>query len=213
VVIGVLKVIRRYYDQLAAETRDAAPLRIEDLRPPIVIVTSKGWDRLTEKALHLALSISPDIVALHLTQLSGPEADDADRSLRESWRERVERPAVSAGQIAPRLVIMPAEYRDVHEPILELVRELEARSEGRRIAVLIPEVVKQKWYQYVLHANHARYLRAQLLRYGPPELTVVSIPWRLEPIPRPDQEQANKVGRRGRTISAAFASAPTRAPH
>jgi hypothetical protein len=178
-VIILLRAIGRYYESLADNIREPSALTLHDSRPPILLVASAGWDRLTEKALQLALTLSPDIIAVHLTHLSGPEAEEESRSLRERWRERVEGPAAAAGFAAPRLAILPAQYRNVHEPILALVKELEQQSRGRRIAVLIPEVVEDHWYQHILHAHHARHLRTQLLRHGGPHITVVSVPWQL----------------------------------
>jgi hypothetical protein len=126
------------------------------------------------------LTLSPDVIAIHLARLAGPEGEEKDRSLKAIWQERVIRPAAAAGLTPPRLVITQAQYRKVHEPILNLVDELEQKSHRRRIAVLIPEVVKQHWYQHLLHANHARHLRSQLLHHGGARLTVVSVPWRLD---------------------------------
>jgi amino acid transporter len=179
-VIGLLKIIGRYYDSLADNIREPSAMKLHDGRPPILLVASAGWDRLTEKALQLALTLSPDIIAVHLTHLSGPEAEEESRSLRDRWREQVEHPVVAAGFAQPpRLAIVPAQYRNVHEPILNLVQELEQQSQGRRIAVLIPEVIKDHWYQHILHAHHARHLRTKLLRHGGPHLTVISVPWQL----------------------------------
>jgi hypothetical protein len=104
-----------------------------------MLLASQGWDRLTEKALRLALSLSPDLVAIHLTRLSGPEAEEEDRSLREQWHEPVERLAVLAGHAPPRLAVAQAQYRNVYEPVLKLVPELEQHIGDRRIAVLIPK--------------------------------------------------------------------------
>jgi hypothetical protein len=68
----------------------------------------------------------------------------------------------------------------MHEPLLRLVGELSAARPGQRIAVLVPELVKQHWYQHVLHGRRARRLRAMLLRHGGPQLIVISVPWHLE---------------------------------
>lgn len=182
-VIVLLKVIRRYYDELASRVRDPQPLEMRDTTPPIVLVAVEDWNRLTDKALNLALSLSPDVIAIHLTHLSGPEADEHDRTLRAHWHTKVEGPVAAAGLAPPRLVIMPAQYRAIHEPVLKLVHELRARFEGRRVAVLIPEVVKQRWYQHILHTHHARHLRIQLLQHGGMHLTVVNVPWHLDDVP------------------------------
>ena len=53
--------------------------------------------------------------------------------------------------------------------------------------VLVPEVVKQRWYQHLLHAHRARQLRRQLLRHGGPSITVVSVPWQLDEVPEPSR--------------------------
>jgi hypothetical protein len=67
----------------------------------------------------------------------------------------------------------------MHEPVLKLVSELRGHLGPRRVAVLIPEVVKARWYSKLLHTRRAARLRAKLLRYGDPELTVIAVPWRL----------------------------------
>jgi hypothetical protein len=63
------------------------------------------------------------------------------------------------------------------EPLLAYVRELDASSGGRHIAVLIPELVRQRWYEHVLHTRRTRQLRARLLESGIPRLVVVEVPW------------------------------------
>jgi len=178
--ILLLKTIRRYYDDLAANVAEPRPLALRDTTPPIVLVAADDWNRLVEKALRLAMSLSPDVAAIHLSQLSGPEAEQHEAALQARWRENVEAPAAAAGLPVPRLIVMQATYRAIHEPILKLVAQLEKTSDGRRVAVLIPEVVKEHWYQHLLHAHHARHLRVNLLRHGGPRLTVINVPWHID---------------------------------
>ena len=137
---------------------------------------------MTAKAVRFALTLSPDVVAMHLTQLSGPDADEEDHLLRARWRADVEKPVEALGRAAPRLVTMQARYRDMHEPVLKQIEVLRATFGKRRVAVLVPQIVRQRWYQYLLHAQRARRFRTQLLRFGGPELTVVSIPWYLDKV-------------------------------
>src|SRR4051812_38911200 len=141
-VILLLRSIRRYYDGLEAHLRDPGPLDLRRAEPPVVLVATEGWNRLTDKALGFALRLSPDVVAVHLTALEGPDAgEEEERSLRERWAAEVERPARAAGLRPPRLVRLQAPYRRIHVPFLEFVGELEAEHPGRPIAVLIPELV------------------------------------------------------------------------
>jgi amino acid transporter len=181
--IALLKAIRRYYDELAVRVRDPKPLELRDRVPPIVLVTTEDWNKLTDKALNLALSLTREVIAVHLTHLAGPEAEEHDRRLRAQWRIHVEEPVRAAGLVPPPLVILQAEYRTIHEPVLQLVRELERRAGGRRVAVLVPEVVKQRWYEHLLHTHRARHLRSQLVRYGDPHLIVINVPWYLQARP------------------------------
>jgi amino acid transporter len=179
-VIVLLKMIHRYYDRLASRVRDTRPLQLRDTRPPIVLVVTASWNKVTDKALAMALSLSCDVIAVHLFQLAGPEEEEHDRELREQWRVYVERPVRAAGLEPPRLIILRGHRRAIHEPVLKLVRELGTKSGGRRIAVLIPEIVKQRWYQYLLHTSRTHQLHSRLLSCGEPRLMVVDVPWRLD---------------------------------
>jgi hypothetical protein len=180
-VIVLLMTIRAYYDRVAAQVRNPSVLKLDNVAPPIILVVMEDWNRLTDRALCLALSLSPDVIGIHLTQLAGPEAEEQDRTLKARWASDVETPARAAGLTPPRLMILQAQYRALHEPILKLVQQLEEKFDRRRFAVLIPELVKQHWYQHILHSHRARQLRSQLLSRGSP-LTVINVPWYLDDV-------------------------------
>jgi amino acid transporter len=184
-VIALLKGIRRYYERLERQVQAARPLRISQTCAPVVLVTTQGWNKLTAEALSLAMTLSNVVVGVHLAQLSGPDGGEEDRKLREQWRRDVERPVRAAGLEPPRLVILQAHYREIHGPVIRLADELSSHYAGRRIAVLIPELIKQHWYQYILHTRRARSLRARLLRDAGHRLTVITVPWHLEEKPLP----------------------------
>ena len=61
-VILLLKTIHGYYMRLARELRDPYPLDLTNLTPPVVVVTTERWDKLTDNALQFALTLSPDVV-------------------------------------------------------------------------------------------------------------------------------------------------------
>lgn len=178
--ILLLRSIRRYYDQVASRVRDSSPLRIVSTEPPIVLVAIDEWNQLADKSLTLALSLSSDVIGVHLAQLAGPDTDEEQRKLREQWQRDVAEPAHQAGYKPPKLVILQAQYRTIHEPILKLARDLEEKFPSRAIAVLIPELVKQRWYQRLLHTHRARRLRSKLLEHGGTRLTIINVPWYLD---------------------------------
>jgi amino acid transporter len=180
IVIVLLKAIRAYYDDLAKQLRDWTPLDLKGLGPPIVIVAFETWNKLSDNALKFALSISPDVLGVHLMQLSGPDTEEKERLLRQQWRTDVEVPAKQASLSPPRLLVLQAQYRTIQFPILKTVNEIREQFPGRRIAVLIPEVVKRRWYQHFLHTHRALRLRKQLISLGQPDLMVINVPWRLD---------------------------------
>jgi amino acid transporter len=178
-VIVLLLIVKRYYAELDAQLREDGPIKLTQLDPPIVLVTTQGWNRLTDQALQFALRLSPDVVAVHLVHLAGPDIDERKQTLRQRWAEDVELPTKQAGLRPPQLILLDAEYRRITGPLLQLIRETERDYPNRLITVLIPEIVKDHWWQYVLHTHRAHRIRAALLRYGP-GLVVVTIPWHLE---------------------------------
>jgi len=126
------------------------------------------------RALRFGLEISDDITALHV---SSEENDN--KSLREAWAEKVERPARAAKSVVPRLEIIHSPYRQIYEPILKFVRKREKENPDRLIAVVIPELVEPHWYEYLLHNIHGAGLRALLFLQGDRRTIVITTPWYL----------------------------------
>jgi hypothetical protein len=179
-VIVILRAIRRYYDKVSARANDAGPMRIASIEPPIVMVAIDDWNALASKSVALALSLSTDVIGVHLAQLAGPGDDHEHRRLQQAWKINVADPSREAGHSPPELVILPAQYRAIHQPILQVAERLAKKFPHREIAVLVPELVKQHWYQQLLHSHRARRLRSQVLKHGSSQLTVISVPWYLE---------------------------------
>lgn len=190
-VIVLLKSIRSYYDALDMELREDGPIVLEEIEPPLVVVVTQTWNRLTDKAIKFALTISPDVFAVHLQRLEGPDSEENERAIREQWRIDVEEPVAARGLNPPRLLFVSAPFRQMHEPLLQLTEKLDAETPGRSVAVLIPETVKTHWWQHLLHNHRASRLRHKLLRHGGPRLIVVSVPWRLS-LEMDDNENTSK---------------------
>jgi amino acid transporter len=178
-VIMLLWAIKHYYQRLEARLRHTSALRVQALQPPILLVAFETWNEVADKALTFALSLSPQVVGVHLVQLAGPD-EGRERNLRDRWERNVAAPARAAGFPPPELMIVPASYREIHEPVLRVAREAELRYPQRGVAVIVPELVKQHWYQSLLHTHRARRLRNKLLRHGGSRLTVMDMPWYLE---------------------------------
>ncbi len=178
--ILVLRTINRYYRRLDAQLREEKALNLSGRQPPIVLVATPGWNKLTDRALQFGLGISPDVLAVHFTELEGSEAEDNERALRRCWARDVEEPARRAGLRPPQLVRVRARFRRMTGPLLKLIADLQGKNPSRLIAVLLPDVVKRHWWQYPLHSHRLRRLQTALLRYGGSGIVVTIIPWHLQ---------------------------------
>lgn len=179
-VLVLLRAIKRYYAGIDTQLRTEQQLEFHHKRPPIVLVATEDWNRLTGKALTLAMELSPDVRAVHLAALEGPDVEAEEKRLRERWAKAVEEPARAAHFAhPPRLEFLSAPYRRIHAPLLKLIKEVNEESPDRTIAVLIPELVKRHWWEYLLSVQRARRLRAALLEYGGSRVAVMEVPWYL----------------------------------
>jgi amino acid transporter len=165
--------IKRHYDRVAAEIDNDTRLIVAEPAPPLVVITIDRWNRIAQKGLHFAMSMAPEVLAVHVDY--GQESD----TLASRWAELVEEPARKAGLSAPRLVVLKSPYRFVIRPILDYVLDLERRNAQRQIAVLIPELVERRWYLKLLHNHRSTVLKTLLLFQGERRITVVNIPWYL----------------------------------
>jgi hypothetical protein len=172
-LILLMRFVKRHYDHVAAETEDRGQLNLRDLAPPLVVLTIDRWSRITNKALRFAMSISPEVRAIHV------EFDQESDLLASRWAELVEEPARLAGRDGPPLVVLQSRYRFVIRPILDYVLDLEKSRPERQIAVLTPELVERRWYLNLLHNHRSSVLKALLLFQGNKRITVINIPWYL----------------------------------
>jgi amino acid transporter len=180
--------VRRHYDREKIEIASPLPLELANLRPPLVVVPVLRWDKLAHKGLRFALLLSPDVQALHV------DIGEGSRELRENWRHFVEEPAKKAGFPMPKLVILESPYRYVIETIMNFILELEDKNPDRQVAVLVPELVVQHWYQYFLHNQRAAWLKSLLLLKGNQRIVVIDVPWYLS---SPSQNLSVDVSKAG----------------
>jgi amino acid transporter len=165
--------VRRHYDREQVETANPAPLDLSNLREPLVVVPILRWDKIAQKGLRFALILSADVQGLHV------DCGEGSQRLRENWSRYVEKPTKKAGLPTPKLVVLESPYRFIINPIMNYVLELEKNNPDREIAVLVPELVVQRWYHYLLHNQRAAWLKALLLLKGNQRIIVIDVPWYL----------------------------------
>jgi amino acid transporter len=166
--------VHRHYDKVTEEVRCPHPLQIEYLGPLIVIVPIQSWSLISQRAMQFALTLSPEVHALHVG------TEEETNALQNNWKQLVEEPVARAGGTPPKLVTLTSPYRLVIKPILDYVLEMETNNPGRQIAVIVPELVERHWYHYPLHNQRAELLKALLLVKGSRNIVLINVPWYIE---------------------------------
>jgi amino acid transporter len=172
-LIGIMWVVKRHYSRVKREMADMTPLNLVNLEEPIVVIPMARWDRITEKAMRFGLLLSKEIKVVHV------HSDDEEGSLDEIWDEFVMAPIKRERLQEPELVTIPSNFRFVISPLMDYILELEQKNPGRKVAVILPELVVRHWWENALHNQRVQLLKVLLLVKGNQRIVVVNIPWYL----------------------------------
>ena len=173
-LLMLMMAVHRYIGCVAKELECPHPLNVGGLRPPLVILPVEQWGMLTQKSLQVALTISPDVQAVHVC------GDGDAQTLQAHWAQLVDDPAKQAGFTAMKLVMLESPYRFVIVPIVDYVLKVQQENPERRIAVVIPEMIETHWWHYFLQNNRSELLKALLLLKGNKRIILVNVPWYLK---------------------------------
>jgi amino acid transporter len=166
--------IKRHYSGVAAQTALAQPLDVKNIEAPVVVVIMRQWSIVSEKALRFALSLSTEVIAIHVNS-----GDDEGANMRRNWSRYVEAPLTAVGMAAPRLLCVQSPFRRLFNPLFDTLRQIEDEHPIRMVAVIIPELVGFRWYDYLLHNQLTTALKAALLFRGDSRISIVNVPWYL----------------------------------
>jgi amino acid transporter len=173
-LILLMSIVKRHYARVDAETADDTPLELHGLRPPFVIVPLDRWSKITEKGIRFALTLSHDVQAVHI------DCGEHNQALEAAWQRNVVVPIQAAGLPVPELVTVQSPYRAIIAPLVEYVLKKEQECADRTIAVLVPELVVKRWWEYLMHNQRAQLLKLMLLLKGNQSIMVLNIPWYLQ---------------------------------
>jgi amino acid transporter len=174
VLIGIMLGVKRHYTRVHREMKDMTPLNLVNLEEPIVIIPVARWDRIAEKAMRFGLLMSKQIKVVHVHS-----EDDTDESLEKIWDHMIMDPIRKEGLPQPELVSIASTYRLVISPLMDYILKLEDENPGRKVAVLLPELVVRHWWENALHGQKVQLLKLLLLLRGNQRIVVVNIPWYL----------------------------------
>ena len=165
--------VKKHYTRVQGETRDTDRLKLTNLEQPLVVIPMAGWNRISEKALRFGLLLSKQIKVVHV------HSSDEAHGIDQDWDEKIVAPIREAGFPDPELVTIPSNYRFVVSPLMDYILHLEEENPGRKVAVLLPELVVRHWWENLLHNQRVQLLKILLLVKGNQRIVVVNIPWYL----------------------------------
>lgn len=171
-IIAVMYGIKRHYTRVTRETADVSPIMLTDLEPPLVVIPVARWDKISEKAVRFGLVLGTDIKVVNVK-------NDVDTGFDGIWERMVMMPIRHHGLPQPELITLQSTFRTIISPLMDYILKLEAENQGRKVAVLLPELVVRHWWENFLHNQRIQLLKLLLLLRGSQRIVVVNIPWYL----------------------------------
>jgi hypothetical protein len=163
-LFGVMRLIRRHYESVAAET---ALVEGEDRTLPsrvrAIVLVSK-LHKPTLRALAFAKAARPST----LEALTVDVDPDETARLVKLWED---------SDLGIPLKVVASPYREVTNPIIDYVKNLRSESPRDVVTVYIPEYVVGHWWEQILHNQSALRLKGRLL--FTPGVMVTSVPYLL----------------------------------
>ena len=165
--------IKKHYTRVEGEMKDMTPLSLDNLEQPLVVIPIAGWNRISEKAMRFGILLSKEIKVVHV------HSEDESHGIEDEWESKILTPFREHEFIEPELVTIASNYRFIISPLMEYILKLEADNPGRKVAVLLPELVVRHWWENLLHNQRVQLLKLFLLVRGNQRIIVVNIPWYL----------------------------------
>jgi amino acid transporter len=171
-IIAVMYGIKHHYTRVRSDTADVSPIRLTDLEQPIVVIPVARWDKISEKAVRFGLVMSKEVKVVNVQ-------NDVDVGFDDVWNRMVTEPIRAYGIQQPELVTVQSTFRTILSPLMDYILNLEEENPGRKIAVILPELVVRHWWENFLHNQRIQLLKLLLLLRGNQRIIVVNIPWYL----------------------------------
>ncbi len=171
-IIAVMYGIKRHYTRVARETADPSPIRLTDLEQPLVVIPMARWDKISEKAVRFGMLMSKEVKVVNVQS-------DTESGFDHIWEEMVMQPIRDRGMPVPELVTVQSTFRTILSPLMDYILQLEDQNPGRKVAVILPELVVRHWWENLLHNQRVQLLKLLLLLRGNQRIVVVNIPWYL----------------------------------
>jgi hypothetical protein len=176
-LILLMYAVHRHYKRVERATALDRGANTQGLCEPLILIPIEQWNAMSEKTLRFAWSISKEIRFVHV------ECGEDDEDFRSRWERLIAIPSREALLPIPELVVLQSPFRFVVNPIIDYALKTQLENHDRHIAILVPELIENHWYNLLLHNNRSRLLKGMLNLRQNRRITVISIPWFLDPTP------------------------------
>jgi amino acid transporter len=163
VLFAVMRGIRHHYDMVK---RELVPDDEDDVLPSRVhaVVLVSKVHKATLRAVNYARATRPSSLVALTVSVDGQQTDE----LKAEWERR---------GIPVPLKILDSPYREVSRPVIKYIKEINRSSPRDVISIFIPEYVVGRWWEQLLHNQHALRLKGRLLFMR--GVMVTSVPYQL----------------------------------
>ena len=164
-MVTFMKMISNYYRRVSEKLAINGNNGMAQPKKTIVVLVSK-MSRAALHAVNVAKTFQPEhLLAVHVA-IDPSEADD----LKIAWNKYV--PDVS-------IDILISEYRDLINPVLDYLKNLDAKYLDDEITVVIPEIVPEFWWGYWLHNQTASLIRRVIIDDPQINAQVLEVPTKI----------------------------------
>jgi amino acid transporter len=164
ILVMTMRAINHHYvkvaDLLALDNLDEP---VPNIAEPYVIIPVPGINRATQRTLAIALKLSHNVTAIHVTD----DREAGDR-LRERWEALVD---------DVPLVVLESPFRALVGAVQTYLDALQQREPDRTVIVVLSEFVPHYPWEYVLHNQTALALKGVL--FLRPNTVVMDVPYHL----------------------------------
>ena len=161
-VMWIFTRVKKHYVEVAASLKVTPEMVNVYNGDQTVVVLVGRMHRGVLKALSYAQSLRPQ----HLVAVCVASDEEQTAEMQRQWQEF---------GIQMPLEVIHSPYRELVDPVVAYIEELDKRWGNDTITVVIPEFVVTKWYQQALHNQTALRLKGALLfREG---IVVTSVPY------------------------------------
>ena len=174
ILILMMRAVNKHYVRVQKQTH-LQEIEVHALQRPLAVLPVAQWNKASQAALDFACSLTPDVHVLHVEC-----PDEQGECASDDWQSKLETAAARASATPPKVVSLPSPFRFITSPIVRYVKDAQAQFPGRKIAVVVPELVAQHWYQYLLHNHRSTVLKGLLLMQGNRDVIVINVPWYLD---------------------------------